>query len=183
MQLSRADQETLLSSSCLRLLLLAMAETNLHVATTIVTADNNAATSMGEEKQEIDKIPCRDRETWKAPTTQFVSCIQNFIRKCQLLGVTSEEYFQMKLITLFHSGIGSVDCTRVANRINSSARQDLQDLVSHLNPSEKLRYSSLLLSLHTLFGVHCGMLRSLFCQHLDKTGGVKGFVNEALNTT
>lgn len=64
--------------------------------------------------------------------------------------------------------------------VYSEARQDLQDLVQHSHPNEKLRYSALLLLLHTLFGIHCGMLHGLFCQHLEKSGGIEAFVCEAL---
>lgn len=63
----------------------------------------------------------------------------------------------------------------------SEARQDLQDLVQHNHPTEKLRYSTLLLSLHTLFGIHCGMLQTLFCKHLTDNGGIGAFINDALN--
>lgn len=64
--------------------------------------------------------------------------------------------------------------------VYSEARQDLQDLVQHSHPTEKLRYSTLLLSLHTLFGIHCGMLQALFCRHLEQSGGIVSFVGEAL---
>ena len=78
------------------------------------------------------------------------------------------------------AGVGSADCVRCSGRVNTVARQDLQECVLRSHPNERLRYSTLLLSLHTLFGIHCDMLRSLFCQHLKKSGGVQAFIAQAL---
>lgn len=182
LRLSLTDQEAVLTSACLRLLVLYMAETNLQFATTVISADIRTSSPPSEgptvngEGLSVTKTDQKPRE----PTVQFVGCLQNFVRKCQALNVTGEEYFQMKLITLFHSGVGSPDCVRSSGRINSVARQDLQECVLRNHPSERLRYSTLLLSLHTLFGIHCDMLRSLFCQHLNKTGGLQAFITDAL---
>ena len=54
----------------------------------------------------------------------------------------------------------------VVDRIGTEARQDLQDFAVHHRPLERLRYSSLLLTLHTVFGIHCGQLSRLFCHQL-----------------
>ena len=64
------------------------------------------------------------------------------------------------------SSCGSLQQADTVERLASEARQDLQDLARHHRPSERLRYSNLLLTLHTVFGVHCGMLAALFCRQL-----------------
>lgn len=176
-QLSLHDQRTLLTNACPRLLLLYMAETNLQFAVTtipdgVVSAlKSTGGSSLGSQKE------------WETPTMQFVDCVQNFIRKCQMIGVSANEYFYMRLITLFHTGTGTLERSELADVVYSEARQDLQDLVQHSHPEEKLRYSTLLLSLHTLFGIHCGMLQTLFCQHLEQSGGISAFISEALTAS
>lgn len=106
---------------------------------------------------------------------QFVDGIQNFIRKCQSLQISPNEYFYMRMIILFHAGsaLNSLERAEDVDRVGAEARQDLQDFAKHNRPGERLRYSSLLLTLHTVFGVHCGMLATLFCRH------VPGFVTAA----
>ena len=81
------------------------------------------------------------------------------------------------------AGVCHLEMSDHVNKVNSEARQDLQDLVKHQHPDEKLRYSTLLLTLHTLFGIHGGLLQSLFCQHLTQCGGgLDAFVRYKLET-
>ena len=64
-----------------------------------------------------------------------------------------------------HTGAATLERGDVADAVNTEARQRLQDVVQRSHPAEKLRYSTLLLALHTLFGIHCGMLQTLFFRH------------------
>jgi hypothetical protein len=77
---------------------------------------------------------------------------------------------------------GSLERPDIAERLGAEARQDLQKLAHHYRPSERMRYSALLLTLHTLYGVHCGMLASLFCRQLlgsaEGSGNVGDFFGE-----
>lgn len=99
-RLSLNDQKTLLISACPRLLLLYLAETNLQFAVTVIP-DGAASTWMGVSGPSLGSSVQKD---WKVPTMQFADCIQNFIRKCQITGVGANEYFYLRLITLFHRG-------------------------------------------------------------------------------
>ena len=76
---------------------------------------------------------------------------------------------------------GGMQRVDIVERTNSEARQDLQDFVQHSQPNEKLRYSTLLLTLHTVFGINCGMLQALFCKQLATHGGLAVFIGNALN--
>jgi hypothetical protein len=78
----------------------------------------------------------------------------------------------MFTLSLYSGSAGSLERPDVAERLGAEARQDLQKLAQHYRPSERMRYSALLLTLHTLYGVHCGMLASLFCRQL--LGGSSG---------
>jgi len=64
-----------------------------------------------------------------------------------------------------HTGAATLERGDMADAVNTEARQRLQDVVQRSHPAEKLRYSTLLLALHTLFGIHCGMLQTLFFRH------------------
>ena len=65
-------------------------------------------------------------------------------------------------------------------RISSSARQMLQDYVARTRPGDKLRYSHLLLCLHSLFGVNCGMVQTLFCKHVAKNNDMDQHVEDMM---
>jgi hypothetical protein len=103
------------------------------------------------------------------PTFQFAESVRNFVSKCQMLGISAEEYSYMRVITLFQSAGagGGLEMSSVVDQLSACARRDLQSLVERTHPSESLhRYSTLLLTMHTLYGVHCGMLEALFCRPL-----------------
>jgi len=68
----------------------------------------------------------------------------------------------------------------VADAVNTEARERLQELVQRSHPSEKLRYSTLLLALHTLFGIHCGMLLALFFRPVQRAANIDELVRNAL---
>jgi len=77
----------------------------------------------------------------------------------------------MYLLCVCVGSAGSLERPDIAERLGAEARQDLQKLAQHYRPSERMRYSALLLTLHTLYGVHCGMLASLFCRQLLGSSG------------
>jgi len=165
------DQVSLLAGCLPRLLLLYMAEGHLQFAvTSSAFADDDRASPLWTSEAAQPNGNGAD-----VPTMQFVDGIQNFIRKCQSLQISPNEYFYMRMIILFHAGsaLNSLERAEDVDRVGAEARQDLQDFAKHNRPAERLRYSSLLLTLHTVFGVHCGMLATLFCRH------VPGFVTAA----
>lgn len=77
----------------------------------------------------------------------------------------------MRCLNVSGSAASALERSDIVDRIGSEARQDLQDFARHNRPSERLRYSSLLLTLHTIFGVHCGMLAMLFCRQVPCCAG------------
>lgn len=87
-----------------------------------------------------------------------------------------------RAFSLYSGSAGSLERPEVAERLGAEARQDLQKLAQHYRPSERMRYSALLLTLHTLYGVHCGMLASLFCRQLlgggNSGGGIGDFFGD-----
>ena len=78
-------------------------------------------------------------------------------------------------IVLF-AGCSGLENSIFVDNIGSKARQALQDHVRRSCPDDKLRYSDLLLYLHTLFGVNCGMVQTLFCAHVAKNSDIDGHV-------
>jgi len=90
--MSPTDQVTLLVASCPRLLLLYMAEMNLQFAVTPIHVDETRSAQAAVSGVIL-------------PTVQFVDSIQTFIRKCQCINVSPNEYFYMRMISLFHTGI------------------------------------------------------------------------------
>jgi len=175
-RMSVADQMTLLKEACPRLLLLYMAEVNLQFAVTPVHEDVSGGSGLSPVA------------TGAMPTVQFVEAVQTFIRKCQTMNVTANEYFYMRMIALFRTGPGSsLEASEAAERIHSEARQDLQEVVQHSHPEEKLRYITLLLTLHTLFSVNTAMLKVMFCDPIISScgtgpgsGGLEGFIRRKL---
>jgi hypothetical protein len=100
------DQLALLTSACPRLLLLYMAEVNLQFAVTSMHESGSAPTTLADC---YDRVPSpAETELYSSsvewPTMQFVENTQNFIRKCQQLQIQQNEYFYMRMITLFHTG-------------------------------------------------------------------------------
>jgi len=101
-----SDQIALLTSACPRLLLLYMAEVNLQFAVTSVH-ENGLSSAMLNDSCEHVPSPSESEllssNEW--PTMQFVENTQSFIRKCQSLQIQQNEYFYMRMITLFHTGL------------------------------------------------------------------------------
>lgn len=84
----------------------------------------------------------------------------------------------------FVSGSRMLENVSLVEKANAEAQQHLQSLVQNCYPDDRLRYSKLLLSLYTLFGINCNMLESLFCRHLlsGGNGGLQKFIlTEFLN--
>jgi len=175
------DQKVLLTSSAHRLLLLFMAEANMEFAVTTVHYDEDDQVS-SETAVDSDGQSLLPKRRLEMPTGQFVDGIQNFITKCQSIGIRPSEYFFMKWIVLFHVGANRLERGDEVASLNTAARQDLQEIIADSHPTDKLRYSRLLLALHTVFGVNCGMLESLFCAPLNLAGGVETFVYQLLHT-
>jgi len=78
------------------------------------------------------------------------------------------------------TGAATLERGDVADMVNTEARQRLKEVVQRSHPSEKLRYSTLLLALHTLFGVNCGMLQTLFFRPMHRAANIDEFVWNAL---
>ena len=76
------------------------------------------------------------------------------------------------------TGSRMLENASLVEKNNADAQQNLQSLVQYCYPDDRLRYSKLLLSLYTLFGINCNMLESLFCQHLISSGngGLQKFI-------
>jgi hypothetical protein len=68
----------------------------------------------------------------------------------------------------------------LAELVNDEARQQLQQLVQRTHPAEKLRYYSMLLMIKTLYGIHCGMLQSLFFRPTADAASIDEFVWNAV---
>lgn len=184
------DQMALLSSAAHRLLLLFMAEINMEFVVAPVHLDEKEETSkvgtngdpsesgiegLEEMQDSSEFILPVNKKKLESPTQQFVEGIQNFIAKCHTTGIRPSEYFFMRWIVLFHAGANKLEQGDVVSNLNTAARQDLQEIITDSHPNDKLRYSKLLLTLHTVFGVNCGMLESLFCAPLQLAGGLESF--------
>lgn len=78
---------------------------------------------------------------------------------------------------------GSAKLTRcdLADAMHAEARQRLADYIHRTRPSEKLRYSNILLALRTLFGINCAMLQTLFYRPSPGAASFNEFVCNALN--
>lgn len=175
-QLSSADQRAVIAASLHRLLLLFMAESNVHfvVAPVLHNVDMDRITE--DHGLQMDRAPlpvssavASTADAADFPTLQFAESVRSFVSKCQSLSISTDEYHLMKLIALFQSAgsLGSVAV--VADEACCAARHALQQLIERNTPtcsSERAhqRYSSLLLTIYTLSGVHCGMLDTLFCR-------------------
>lgn len=101
-QLPMEDKKALLVQAGPRLLLLYMAELNFKFAVTLLwePVERNSDSSEKLSTEEKSPTPCKDT----APTQRFIETIQNFIGKCQSQSITTDEYFYMRLIVLFHIG-------------------------------------------------------------------------------
>ena len=78
------------------------------------------------------------------------------------------------------TGAATLERGDVADMVNTESRQRLKEVVQRSHPSEKLRYSTLLLALHTLFGINCGMLQTLFFRPMHRAANIDEFVWKAL---
>ena len=55
---------------------------------------------------------------------------------------------------------------KLVEETNNQARQTLQKHVQDMKPTEKLRYSNILLRLHALPSINNQMIENLFCKHI-----------------
>jgi len=108
-----AEQQTLMIIALPRLLLLFMAECNVHFVVAPVLQHNKMDEFIEENKDSDDSggsalsasvaLNSVDNDRWQLPTLQFAECVKNFISKCQSLAISQEEYHHMRVIALFHS--------------------------------------------------------------------------------
>jgi len=98
MSLYPSDRQSLLANALPRLVVLYMAEKNLQFAVTPVHEDDHVQVDCGQLMAVGDRLA-------ELPTQQFADGVQNLIRKCQLLQINSNEFFYMRMITLFHTGL------------------------------------------------------------------------------
>jgi len=110
-----ADQRSLLVNAAPRLLLLEMARSNTQFAVTPVhgsgsqlAEEGEMASAAGDDgssgKSKDAQSALSSQDSTEMPTQQFVESVQNFVRKCQSFGISSEEYFYMRMIALFQLG-------------------------------------------------------------------------------
>lgn len=110
-----ADQRSLLVSAAPRLLLLEMARSNTQFAVTPVHGSGSQLAEEGEMASVVgDNGKGKDTPSSSSsslqdsaaemPTQQFVESVQHFVKKCQSFGISSEEYFYMRMIALFQLG-------------------------------------------------------------------------------
>lgn len=92
------------------------------------------------------------------------------------------DVFHIRVFFVCFPGTGTLERADLADAINTEARQRLQDVVQRSRPAEKLRYSTLLLALHTLFGIHCGMLQALLFRPLPNAATFDEFVWRAMTS-
>ena len=64
--------------------------------------------------------------------------------------------------------------------VNDRVRKDLINHIRQNKPHEISRYSKILLCVHTLFGVNCKMVDSLFCSSKNTTVDTNALVKEML---
>jgi len=98
MTLSPTDRQSLLASALPRLVVLYMAEKNLQFAVTPAHDGDHVPMDCDQLLPPTDRLA-------ELPTQQFVEGVQNLIRKCQLLQINANEFFYMRMITLFHTGL------------------------------------------------------------------------------
>jgi Ligand-binding domain of nuclear hormone receptor len=100
-----SDRLALLTSACPRLLLLYMAEVNLQFA--VASMHENGSGELCERVPSPTESPDLSEQLSSVewPTMQFVENTQSFIRKCNSLQIHQNEYFYMRMITLFHTGL------------------------------------------------------------------------------
>ena len=118
-----ADQRSLLVNAAPRLLLLEMARSNVQFAVTPVHGSGSQLAEEGEMASAAGDVTGKDnqssssQDSTEMPTQQFVESVQNFVKKCQMFGISTEEYFYMRMIALFQLG------TSLFTSLNSSSFQ------------------------------------------------------------
>ena len=67
------------------------------------------------------------------------------------------------------AGHQGVENSQYVDNVSTCARQALQEHIRNVRPSQRLRYSQLLLCLPTLYSINCKMMENLFCKHITAT--------------
>ncbi|KAK7093337.1 photoreceptor-specific nuclear receptor-like [Littorina saxatilis] len=153
-ELNHNDRLTLILNSWSRLLLLFMAESNFQFAVTPLRTEPEAS--------ECEGGPSPDE-----PTMKSVEGVQTFIRKCQNMGVESDEYYYLRMLVLFNSSYVGLSEPSKVDSFNSQIQQSLQEHVQRTRQGDIMHYSRLLMCLPSLYGISAKMVEHLFCRHID----------------
>lgn len=154
-RLPQSDKLTLILNSWPRILLLHMAENNFQFVVTPVHQNGHTREGTGSSGD--------SSLSSSVPTMADVEAIQNLICKCQSMNLDHKEYQYIRKSALFHSGYDGLENGDYIDDVNTYIRDDLQVHIRNSRPNEKLRYSNILLCLHTLFGINCQVVDNLFC--------------------
>jgi len=166
------DRVTLILNSWARLLLLCMAETGFEFA---VSPKDNVDTTTNDSEG-----PARCPRTDELPTMRAVESVQNFIRKCQSLSLDSREYDYLKTITLFNPDASGLEHGEFVDSVFSSARAALQEHLKASKPSDRMRYSHILMLLPPLFSTNSRMMENLFCKHIASNTDMEVLLKEMM---
>ena len=88
--------------------------------------------------------------------------------------------FPEKFLVLILSGYHDVENSEYIDSVNSLVRQSLQKYILSVHPTNKMRYSQLLLTLPALFGINCKMMENLFCRHIIGDADMEVLLKEML---
>lgn len=175
------DKVMLIHNSWSRLLLLYMAETNFQFAVTPLGITNPKPTPP-ESRVSVTPPP-----TQEEPTVRSIEEIQCFIRKCQMISVTSEEISFLRLLALFNPSYIGTEIPVYIENVNAYVRRSFQEhCTQHATDNGKtatagkLRYSQLLLTLPSLFGISPKVMESLFCRHVSANTDMEVLLKEML---
>jgi hypothetical protein len=119
-ELPSTEQRTLMAAALPRLLLLFMAESNVHFVVAPVLQHNKMDEFVEENKDDDSASSSSsasggsrvqpgaagrnvEQNSSEMPTLQFAECVKNFVSKCQCLAISPEEYHYMRVIALFQS--------------------------------------------------------------------------------
>ncbi|GAB1606077.1 putative uncharacterized protein DDB_G0288537 [Argonauta hians] len=165
MKLPNNDRLTLILNSWTRMLLMHMAENNFQFAVT-----------------PLPSSPARDNEVPASdePTMKSVESIQSIIRKCQYMNLDSSEYKYLRMLVLFNAGYVGLEMASIVDSMNSYIQQKLQQHINTKHPTDHLRFSRVLMSLPSLYGINCKMVDNLFCRYIHGKTDVEVLLKDLL---
>ncbi|XP_029643396.1 putative uncharacterized protein DDB_G0288537 [Octopus sinensis] len=165
MKLPNNDRLTLILNSWTRMLLMHMAENNFQFAVT-----------------PLPSSPARDHEVPASdePTMKSVESIQSIIRKCQCMNLDSSEYKYLRMLVLFNAGYVGLEMASIVDSMNSCIQQRLQQHINTKHPRDHIRFSRVLMSLPSLYGINCKMVDNLFCRYIHGKTDVEVLLKDLL---